>query len=55
MNLAKLIAKGRLEPIIKGDMIVGYQRRSKSRKAAQAYMLKVPKRIKKTAEGAEGK
>lgn len=48
MNLAKLIAKGRLEQITKTDgegnlLLVGYRRKSGSGKAGQEYTLKTPK------------
>ena len=50
MDIRKLIAKGRVTPIHKTDgegnlMLVGYERRARSRKAGQQYWLKKPQLI----------
>ena len=47
MNIAKLIAKGRVERITKTDdqgktWLIGYRRRAGSRKHAQEWTLKKP-------------
>ena len=47
MKLGKLLAKGRLEPVIEetengGRVLVGYRRKDRSRKSRHEYKLKKP-------------